>query len=310
MQKTALILVLLSLFLAAEAQETIDVLALSGRYGLPKEYTDQLYSGKATETGMVNSLTAGFKVAKNTKFAINVNHFYFHVNGDPEPDFPPGTVDPVNINGILLRVGIQQNFTKGRTLLLLAGPMLMSDFRNLDGNSFQLGAMATWSRRYNENLKIGFGAMYITQFFGPYLVPILDLNWKFAPKWRLTGLIPINARVEYTVNDNMLVGLNHFGLITTYYLGDEDYAGDYLERQSIDLSLFARHRIAGPVFVEFMAGRALGRKYRQYAGDQKVDFAIPLVTFGDNRVIRNEYAAFGDGLILTLKLILNLPVPE
>jgi hypothetical protein len=146
--------------------------------------------------------------------------------------------------------------------------------------------------------------------FGPYVVPLLDLNWKFASRWRLVGLIPVTGRVEYSVNDNMLVGFNHFGLITTYYLGDETYAGDYMERQSIDLSLFARHRLAGPLFVEFMAGRALGRKYRQYEGDQKVDFAIPLVTFGDNRTIKNEFADFNDGFIFQLKLIVNMAVPE
>jgi hypothetical protein len=83
-----------------------------------------------------------------------------------------------------------------------------------------------------------------------------------------------------------------------------------MERQSIDLSLFVRHRIAGNIFMEGMVGRALGRKYRQFEGDQKVDFAIPLVAFGDNRVIKNEYAEFNDGLILTLKLILNIPMPE
>lgn len=310
MTKFTIFGLILGCCVSLQAQETIDILSLSGRYGLPADYSSSAYEGKATETGSINSLQAGFDIARQTKLVFNLNHFYFHVGGDPEPQFPPGTVDPVSINGILLRVGIRQGFSEGRMLQVVAGPMLMSDFRNVDGTSFQLGAVATWTRRYHEGLKIGFGAMYVSQFFGPYLVPILDLNWQFAPKWRIRGFIPITARVEYTVTDKLLVGFDHFGLITTYRLGEEAYAGDYLERQSIDLSLFARHRITGPVFVEFMAGRALGRKYRQYAGDQKVDFAIPLVTFGDNRTIRNEYAAFNDGFIFSLKLVLNIPLPE
>ena len=146
--------------------------------------------------------------------------------------------------------------------------------------------------------------------FGPYIVPLLDLNWKFSERWRLWGLIPVTGRLEYSATDNMLVGWNHFGLITTYYLGDEAYAGDYLERQSIDESLFIRQRLAGNLFVEFMAGIALGREYRQYEADQKVDFALPLVTFGDDREMKNEFASFDDGLILTLKLIYNMPIPE
>jgi len=310
MYKTPLTVFLLAASLTVLSQETIDILSLTGRYGLPGDYQSSLYDGKATETGSVNALTVGFNVSERTMVAVNVNHFYFHVNHDPDPAFPPGALaNPVNINGLLLRVGIRQQFSGGRMLQVLAVPRLMSDFRNLDGNSFQMGAVATWSRRYHEDLSVGFGAIYNGELFGPYLVPLLDLNWKFAPKWRLQGLIPVTARLEYSLNDNMLVGFNHFGLITTYYLGDEEYAGDYMERQSIDLSLFARHRIAGPVFLEFMAGRAVARTYRQYAGDQKVDFAIPLLTFGDNRTIRNEYAAFDDGFILTLKLVVNIPVP-
>ena len=65
-----------------------------------------------------------------------------------------------------------------------------------------------------------------------------------------------------------------------------DYAGDYMERQSIDLSLFARQRLYKNFFIEGMVGRAFGRSYKQYAGDQKVSFAIPLVTFGDDRTAK------------------------
>jgi hypothetical protein len=310
MKRTIIFLIALGMGLISSAQETIDILSLSGRYGLPQEYIDAGQSGKATELGSINSFQAGFDIGKKTMFVINLNHFYFNVQGDPNPEFPSDIANPVNINGIIMRTGIRQNFSNGRMLQVLIMPKLMSDFKNLDGNSFMFGGVATYKKKYRDELSVGFGAMYSSELFGPYLVPIFDLYWQFAEKWRIWGMIPITARVEYDVNDNMMVGFNHFGLITTYYLGDEAYAGDYMERQSIDLSLFARHRIAGNIFVEGMVGRALGRKYRQFEGDQKVDFAIPLVAFGDNRVIKNEYAQFNDGLILTLKLILNIPMPE
>jgi hypothetical protein len=57
-----------------------------------------------------------------------------------------------------------------------------------------------------------------------------------------------------------------------------------------------------------MVGRTFGRQYKQYAGDQKVDFALPLVAFGDERTVKN--VTFKDGMIFTLKLIFNLKVPE
>ena len=84
-------------------------------------------------------------------------------------------------------------------------------------------------------------------------------------------------------------------------------AGGNIERLSIDLSLYARQRLFGNFYIEGMAGRTMARKYKQFAGDQKVGLAIPLIAFGDNRTLKN--VTFGDGIILQLKLIFNLPVP-
>jgi hypothetical protein len=81
-----------------------------------------------------------------------------------------------------------------------------------------------------------------------------------------------------------------------------------MERQSIDLSLYARHRLFSVVFLEAMVGRSFGRSYTQYAGDQKVSFAIPLVTFGDERTAKN--VKFSDGLLLNVKLVVNVARPD
>ena len=291
--------------LQAQDRGTKDIISLSGRYALPQEYKDT-YDGTATEIGMLNSLTAGFKLAPKTMFAINVNHFYFNVQDEAE--MPDGIASPIIINGIILRTGIIQEFSNGGKLQLLVAPRLMSDFQNLDGNSFQWGGVASYQNDLRENLNLGFGAMFNQEFFGPYLVPIFLLDWQASESWYIEGMVPVTLKVHYRINEGLDVGFNHFGLITSYYLGDEAYAGDYMERQSIDLSLFARQRIYKNFFIEGMIGRSVGRSYTQYEGDQTVNFAIPLVTFGDERTAKN--VSFNDGMIFTLKLIFNMKVPE
>lgn len=304
MKRVLLILMAGCLSFPVLAQRMLDVVTLSGRYGLPQEYKET-YTGTATEFGSVNSITAGVKVGQNTKIPISFNHFYFNVQGDPE--IPEDQANPIVINGFILRTGLYQYLGNGNAIQILVAPRIMSDFKNLDGNSFQMGAMAVYEKKFREELTMSFGAMYNQELFGPYLVPLVDLHWQISSKWRIDGLLPVTARVIYSVNENMSVGFNHFGLITTYYLGHEAYSGDYMERQSIDLSLFLRQRLGGNFFVEGMVGRTMGRSYKQYEGDQKVSFALPLVTFGDDRVAKNE--TFGDGMILTLKLVYNLAYP-
>ena len=305
MKKLLLILMVACLAIPLSAQRMLDVASLSGRYGLAREYKDT-YGGEATEFGSINSITAGVSVAERTKIPISFNHFYFHVEGDSE--IPDDQANPIGINGFILRTGLYQYLGNGNAIQLLIAPRIMSDFKNLDGNSFQLGALFAYEKKFKEDLTMSFGAMFNKELFGPYVVPFVDLHWQVASRLRIDGMLPITARVVYKVNDNMSTGLNYFGLITTYYLGDEAYAGDYMERQSIEPSLFLRHRLFSKLFVEGMVGRTLGRKYVQYAGDQKVDFALPLLTFGDERVAKN--VTFKDGVFFTLKLIVNLPYPE
>jgi hypothetical protein len=299
------IILVFGFVLQAQERGTKDILSLSGRYGLAQEYKE-VYEGKATEIGMLNTLTAGFKLAPKTMFAINLNHFYFNVNDEAE--MPEDIASPIVVNGLILRIGIIQEFNNGGKLQLLIAPRLMSDFQNLDGNSFQIGGVASYQNNLSEYLNMGFGAMFNQELYGPYLVPLVLLDWQASERWYIEGMIPITLKVHYRVNEGLDVGFNHFGLTSTFYLGNENYAGDYMERQSIDLSLFARQRIYKNFFIEGMVGRTFGRSYTQYAGDQKISFAIPLVTFGDSRTAKN--VTFKDGMIFTLKLIFNLKVPE
>ena len=300
-----LTLIVLAASLQAQNRGTQDIVSLSGRYGLPQEYKDT-YEGKATETGMLNALTAAFKLAPRTRVAINVNHFYFNVQDEAE--MPEEIASPIKINGIILRAGILQELNNGAELRMLVVPRLMSDFQNLNGNSMQWGALASYQNDLNTRLNLGFGAMFNQEFFGPYLVPLVLLSWQVSERWFVEGMIPVTLKVHYQVTEGLDVGFNHFGLITSYYLGDPDYTGDYMERQSIDLSLFARQRIYKNIFVEAMVGHSIGRSYRQYEEDETVKFALPLVTFGDDRVVKNT--TFNDGMIFTLKLIFNMKVPD
>ena len=307
MIRSAFIVLIVVIGFALQAQDrgTKDILSISGRYGLPQEYAET-YEGEATETGMLNSLTAGFKLAPKTMFAINLNHFYFNVKDEAE--MPEGIASPIKINGFILRVGIIQQFNNGGKLQLLIAPRLMSDFQNLDGNSIQWGGLATYQNDLSEDLNLGFGAMYNQELFGPYMVPLFLLDWKVSERWYIEGMIPVTLKVHYRVNEGLEVGFNHFGLITSYYLGDENYAGDYMERTSIDLSLFARQRLYKNFFIEGMVGRTFGRSYYQYDGDETITFGLPLVSIGDDRTANN--VTFNDGLIFTLKLIFNMKVPE
>jgi len=140
------------------------------------------------------------------------------------------------------------------------------------------------------------------------MVPLVNLDWKINNKWSIVGLLPVYGKVKYQVNERLDAGYSHFGLITTYKLGDPAYEGDYLERSSIDETLYARYRLFGDIFLEGRFGYALGRHYKQYAADQKVDFSLPLIGFGDDRVARN--VSVESGLIASLSIVYSIDLDK
>ncbi len=300
MKKFTLVTLVLLVSVPLFSQRTIDAVTLSGRFGLPQPY-DDTYSETASDNGAYLGLTYGKVIAKKTMAVISLNHFYFNVQGDPT--IPAGIANPIILNGTILRAGIYRKFNNGHAIQLLAAPRYMSDYKSPDKNSFQMGALAMYEKDFREELLMGFGAMVNKEIFGLYMVPIVNLDWKVNSRWSVIGMLPVYAKINYNINENLVAGFSHFGLVTSYYLGDEAYTGDYIERQSIDLSLFARHRLFGNIFVEGRIGRSFGRSYEQYAGDQTIDLGIPLVYFGDNRTVKN--VAFGDGMLFDIRLVYN-----
>jgi len=285
------------------AQETLDVFTVSGRYGFPQAY-DSIYKGKAKEFGAMIGLVAPIRISERSIWYNSMNYFYWHVSDDEIK--PDGIANPIHLHGIILRTGLVQKFSADRSLQIIFSPRLMSDFKNIDDNHYQFGGMLLYENRFNEKLKMGFGAMYNQEFFGPYMVPLINLNWQLSQRWSVIGLLPVYAKIKYNINNRLNAGISHFGLTTTYRLGDPEYQGDYMERKSIDETLFARYRFGTKMYIEGRFGYAIDRSYVQYEADQKVDFSLPLISFGDDRVQKN--VSFHDGWIGSIRLVYSIPI--
>jgi hypothetical protein len=303
MRSFAFLMILLLVSATSVGQETLDVLTLSGRYGFPQSY-DSIYKSKANEYGAMAALVAPIKINEKSIWFNSLNYFYFHVGNNE--DTPPEIMNPIDVHGIILRTGLYQKFSKDRAIQIFIAPRLMTDFKNINSDHFQMGALFLYEKKFREGLKMGFGLMYNQEFFGPNLVPLVNVDWQISERWSVTGMFPIYGKVIYKVNERLSAGLSHFGLITSYRLGDAEYKGDYMERKSIDEALFARYQLFGNIYLEGRFGYALGRSYAQYEADQKVDLIIPLVSFGDNRTQKN--ITFHDGLIASLRFIYNVPI--
>ena len=305
MKKGFSFLVLLFAFGIGSAQETLDILTVSGHFGAPKPYeSGSPYTGEATETGAMVNLVVPIVMNEKNIWYSSVN--YMHWNVDSDETMAPELANPINVHGIILRTGLIHELPNGNSLQLLFAPRLMTDFNNIDSRHFQLGGTFVYEKRYHKGLKVGYGVLYNQEAFGPNIVPLVNMDWKMSERWSLTGLLPIYSKIKYAVNDKLEVGTHHFGLVTSYRLGEEAYQNDYIERRSIDLGLFARYKLAGGIHVEGRYGYSFGRSYAQYEEDQKIDLALPLATIGDDRTQKNSNFYNGTYAHIRLVYAINL----
>lgn len=289
--------------LKVNAQTSLDIFTISGRFG-PSQMAGEPTQGSNKEIGALVNLKIPVVLNDRSIFYSELSYFNSHIESDQA--LGTDVANPLTIHGFILQTGLVQSINDHQKLQLLLVPRFMSDFENITSANWQWGGVFLFENRYSDKLMLRFGGMYNTEMFGPAFNPLLYIVWQITPKWSISGMLPIFAKVNYQANENLSVGLSHFGLVTSYRLGNLAYAGDYIERTSIDITLFARQRITGNLFVEGRLGYALGRKYSQYTQDQKVDFRIMIFSFGDNRVLKNQLMKTGP--IANLRLVYNLPI--
>ena len=287
------------------AQERLDLFTVSTRWGQPRPYDD--FDGEAQETGLLINAKLPIVLSENTIWYNNVTYTRSNVSQGFET--PEITSPDLQLHAFIMQTGLVQKLGNDRAIQLLFVPRHMSDLENPGSGAWQFGAIGLYEKRYSEKLRMRYGLMYNQELSGPLLVPLVDVLWKFKPKWSLTGLFPIYGKLNYHASGRFTAGISHFGLITSFDLGEAAAVGTYMERTSIDLSLFGRYQVYGNFFLEGRLGYALDRNYEQYPEDEKIDLRVSIFRFGDNR--NNPLnATFADGLIASLRLVYSIEIPE
>ncbi len=300
-KKLVLLLVLGSVSFVT-AQETLDIITISGHLGTPQPFEVQsTYTGKTTERGTMFNLIVPIVLNEKQIWYNNINYMQWNVNNNV--DMADNLANPIKLHGLILRTGLIHKFSNKNSIQAVFIPRLMTDFKNITNKHFQFGGTFIYEKMYHERLKIGYGVLYNQEAFGSNVVPLVNLEWKMSESWSMSGLLPINSKIKYKVNEKLKLGIYHFGLVTSYRLGKEAYQNDYIERRSIDIGLFARYKISGGIHIEGRYGYSFGRSYAQYNQNDKIDLALPLTTIGDNRTQLNENSNFRNGAYANVRLV-------
>lgn len=283
------------------AQKRIDIFTVSGNYNFMS--TDSSGDSKNYETAIMANLVLPIVLKDSSVWYTSVDYQYFEVDNKPTMS---SLKDNFNLHGIILRTGLIYKLNSKSTLQVLFAPRYMSDFNASFSESLQLGGVLMFEKVKSPTYTYRVGVFYNQEFFGPYVVPVFYLDWSMTSKFKITGLIPIYGKIYYQASDKFSAGLHFIGLTTTYKINDQNLKNYYVDRRSIDLSLFGNVHLFNNVFLEARAGYSLTKDYGLFEKDDKITLGLPLVNIGDDRTRQN--AEFDGSPFIHLKLLYSLPI--
>ena len=294
---------LLFITVSTFAQDRFDIFYLAGNYNFMQ--TTAINNDANYETAIMSNLSVPIVFKDSSVWYTSVDYQYFSMNNeylltDPSP------VEAFNLHGIILRTGYIHRFNSKQSLQILFAPRYMSDFNASFSKSLQLGGILMYEKIKNDDLTWRIGVLYNQEFFGTYIVPVVYLDWNMTHKIKVKGLLPVYAKIFMQPSENISYGLHFIGLTTTYRINEPDYKNYYVDRRSIDLSLFTNINLFDNVFFEVRAGYSLSRDYGLFAENDKIDLGLPLVNIGDDRPDNNN--EFEGSPFIHLRLIYSLPV--
>jgi hypothetical protein len=136
-------------------------------------------------------------------------------------------------------------------------PRINSDFTTLD-RDYQLGGAILAIYKKKENLKYKFGLYYNSEYFGPFFMPLLGLDWKINDRFILYGVLPGSLALEYKFSKVFYGGINFKSITNSYKFGRLPY----MKISDNHPKLFLDTYLSKNFVISVEAGHTILRKYK------------------------------------------------
>jgi hypothetical protein len=129
-------------------------------------------------------------------------------------------------------------------------------------NSFQLGGSLLGVYRRSPDLTYRFGVYYNSEFFGPFIIPLLGIDWKISNRDNLFGILPQILTYEHKVSDRFYWGAAYRMFNNSYRIGYLNYSTlkNYMRIVEMQLMLSADLYLTKKIVFNVEAGHSLFRR--------------------------------------------------
>jgi len=292
-------LVLLFCLISASAQDKFTVAEFSYNFAPGSKYENpDLKSNIGYLSGVFNFPV--FSKGKAT-FLAGMRSNMWSVNYDTEQEWPE------DYYSLGLTLTYNQKFSSDNSFLFVFIPRYNSDLLNSSSDAWQFGFLSYYIKRSSEKYLWKVGAYVNTEFFGLFAVPIYGIDWRINSRWSFTGDIPIWAKLNYKASEKLNLGFSYMALVSSYRLTGE-FNNDYISRFAIEPVFYAEIPVVKNLYLKGKIGYTLGRDYPVYDRDDKLDWKLSMVEFGDERTPLNSNIK--DGMFFEISIAYNVDITK
>ncbi len=140
-------------------------------------------------------------------------------------------------------------------------------------NSFQMGGALLATYRTRATLTFKFGIYYNSEFSGPFIMPLMGIDWRINARNNLFGVLPGSMSWEHKASQRFYYGATFRAVTNSYRSGFINNQSYFMRVDDNQLSLYADYYIAKRVVFIAEAGHSVLRKIRLgYDGGQQKYF--------------------------------------
>ncbi|MBL56310.1 MAG: hypothetical protein CMP61_03890 [Flavobacteriales bacterium] len=220
----------------------------------------------------------------------------YQQRGDPS--------SPSDLHMTTLKLGFNKKHNNKLSGTYLALPKIASPFVYLK-NSFQIGAIALWKYKFNDQTKLIFGNYINKEFFGILNVPILGVYHKSKnEKAEVDIKFPITGFGDYKIHKNIRIGADFLLIVRTFNLvsfevsslagsslfvdEDYDYEGEaYVHTSSNEIAAYFQLDLFKESLIIKLKGVYSMYDYSVFADHDKTPFGMLGWYPGDQRTPLN-----------------------
>lgn len=296
--KFKLSILLGSLFFAGQAQNYVDIANFSYTNTTSNNFENSTAHTNIEEFGLdvIFPIVINEKTVVLTGFSGNRTTLKLDANATNKA-----------LNSFSLNLGLKYMFSEKWSGTFVIIPKMASDNGAITNEDLQLGVLPLFTNTKKENLKYKYGMYVNTEKYGILIVPIIGMYYlSNNQKFEANLTLPITADINYSVFDKTSVGMKFYGLGTTYNLDEPIYnrSNAYVAKTSNELFAYLRFQLTKSIYLNTNIGYAIGRSYKVFDANDKVDFGLSSLYFGDNRVQLNEN--FDNGAIFKIELLYRI----